>query len=590
MKRIILILVCSLAVFAATMVLTYKYVEKEALQDADQLNALLVDRVGDYANRTIRHTETDAVSYLSGLLYARQIEQDSTSFTEFHTTEDFKHELRATAYDVLDDFLRVNTYATSAMLIFTHGEKPGDGIYAPLVKRDDTNRYDFSNSSQLSLFDSFRETHPQRHPIWCLPSTSSPQLPGDIILFYVPVYDEAEQFFAAFIATYDIAMLQKWLASILPYGTGKSCVFIVNGNNDIITSTFNYDKASFSSIADMQHSMERSGVLHRVDSAEVSAPGVRFVADIDGDRFYVYAKKFKHMPWRVVVVCSESAVYAQVYHTANIVAVVSLIGMALMLICCTLIFRHMRNDLRRRVAMESELRLAAQMQLSMLRPDRASSARFDLAAYLKPAKETGGDLYDYVVRGDELLFVVGDVSGKGVSAALFMTQVCSLFRSAVARCDAPDAIVREINDVLARHNPNMTFCTMFVGIYNCATHLLQYCNAGHTRPLVLSDCRVSTVDVVPNMAVGVMEGFDYKSQSLSLKQSDTLIVYTDGVTEAMDGNHKLFGEQRLNDAVAATDACRDAREIVADITDALQCFTHGAPQSDDITILSLSIR
>ena len=585
MKRIILTLVCSVAVFAATMVLTYKYEEREALEDADRLNALLVNRVSDYADRMLRLTETSALSYLTGLFYTRDNESDTIGYTGFYTTEHFKQELGATVYDVLDDFLRINSHASSAMFIFASDGGGGDGKNAPMMKRDDSERYDLSGSRELADFATFKAKHPQHHAIWCLPSSSSP-LFGKSIVCYVPVNDEAGRFYAAFVATYDVNELQSRLISVLPYTGGKSGIFLVDNENAIVASTYDYDKSRYGNITEMQRAMTRAGVLHRVDSAEESASGARFIADIEGNRHYVYYQKLKHIPWRVVVVCSEEAVYAEVFHTANIVAVVSLIGMALMLICCIVIFRQMRNSLRHRVAMESELRLAAQMQLSMLRPDRATLTHFDLAAYLKPAKETGGDFYDYVVRGNELLFAVGDVSGKGVSAALFMTQVCSLFRSAVGRHDAPDDIVREINDVLARHNPQMTFCTMYVGIYDSVSHSLRYCNAGHTRPLAVVRGEVTMVDVLPNMAVGVMEGYDYKSQSMTLQQGDSLIVYTDGVTEAMDGRHRLFGEQRLVDAI---DVGRSADEIVADITDAVQRHTHGAPQSDDITILSIAI-
>lgn len=588
MKRIILTLVCSLMVFAATIFMTYKYVEGEELRDADKLNAMLVNRVSDYTDRSLRMSETATNSFLTGLLYTREhVQADGTLSTELYISDKYKTELKATVYEVLDDFLEINKHASTAMFIFAPDALPGGkhGIYAPSLKRGDYTRYDLSESYDFAASEHYKQIQRSTQPLWSIPSAQSP-IAGRSVLCYVPIYDVSGRFFAAFAVNYDVSDLQHRLSKLLPYDADNSGILLVDDKNNIITSTFEYARR-YKGVGDLQRELERSGVLHRPDSAEVTSPQVRYVAEIEGSRHYVYSHELKHIPWRVVVVCSESAIYAAVIHTANIVSVVALIGMVLMLACCMVIFRQMRNNIRHRVAMESEVRLAAQMQLSMLRPTTLESCDYSLAAYLNAAKETGGDLYDYVERGRELVFVVGDVSGKGLTAALFMTQVCSLFRSAVTRSADPADIVSEINDVLARHNPQMTFCTMIVGVYDPVSRCLRYCNAGHTRLLAVIDGRVGFVDVMPNMAVAVMEQYGYREQTLQLHPGDAIVAYTDGVTEAMNREHHLYGEQRLAGAITAT---HGAAQIIDDVTMALERYTGGEPQSDDITIMAITLR
>lgn len=589
MKRIILTLVCSLMVFAATMFMTYKYVEGEELRDADKLNAMLVNRVSDYTDRSLRMSETATISFLTGLLYTREhVQADGTSSTELYISDKYKTELKATVYEVLDDFLEINKHASTAMFIFAPDALPGGkhGIYAPSLKRGDYTRYDLSESYDFAASENYKRLQTAHGAIWSVPSSESP-VAGRRVVCYVPIYDVSGRFFAAFAVNYDVSDLRRRLSKVLPYGADNSGIFLVDDANAIITSTYNYDARRYSSAEEMQRELQRSGVLQRPDSAEVTSPEVRYVADFGGERHYVYSEELRHIPWRVIVVCSEDAIYAAVIHTANIVTVVALIGMALMLLCCVVIFRQMRNNLRHRVALQSELRLASQMQLSILRPSEAETDDFRLATCLKPAKETGGDLYDYVVRGRELVFVVGDVSGKGVSAALFMTQVCSLFRSAVSRCDGPAAIVSEINDVLSRHNPQMTFCTMIVGVYDPIERSLRYCNAGHTRPVAVIGGLAATIDVLPNMAVGVMEQYGYREQSLQLHEGDTIVAYTDGVTEAMNREHHLYGEQRLIETIGAA---QGAGQIIEATMASVARYSAGEPQSDDITIMAITLR
>ena len=167
-------------------------------------------------------------------------------------------------------------------------------------------------------------------------------------------------------------------------------------------------------------------------------------------------------------------------------------------------------------------------------------------------------------------------------AALFMTQVLSLFRDATHHSFSPEDIAREINDVLAENNPTMMFCTYIVGVLK--GNKLTFCNAGHNKPVIIrKDKQPELLQMRPHTALGLMEGFPYKNESLILAPDDVLLLYTDGVTEAMDVHHEQFGESRLIDALSANN-----NDYIDSVLSKVESFVGNYEQSDDITILSIT--
>ncbi len=243
---------------------------------------------------------------------------------------------------------------------------------------------------------------------------------------------------------------------------------------------------------------------------------------------------------------------------------------------------------------ESELRIAHTIQMSFLPkrfPPFPEKPEFDIYATLIPAKEVGGDLYDFFLLDDShLFFSIGDVSGKGVPAALFMAVSKTLMKGIASEKIPPADILGRTNRELCIDNDSMMFCTVFCGILNISTGELVYAGAGHNPPVtVTSDGRTAWLDVSPEIMLGVMEDAGYHTQQTILKSGDSLILYTDGVTEAMNHENKLYSNERLLQTLERQQSgC--AQEIVENILLSVHEFVGAVAQSDDITVLALTYK
>jgi sigma-B regulation protein RsbU (phosphoserine phosphatase) len=219
-------------------------------------------------------------------------------------------------------------------------------------------------------------------------------------------------------------------------------------------------------------------------------------------------------------------------------------------------------------------------------PDRDDIA---LAAKIVPAKEVGGDLYDFFIENDKLYFIVGDVSGKGIPASLVMAVTCRLFRSIASFHDKPEEIITSLNDSLSDGNESNMFCTAFLGILDLKTGHLDYCNAGHNAPLVIgSNGNVSAIPVEPNLPLGLFGGFPYQGQETNLGKGTMLYLFTDGVNEAEDMEMNQFGDDRLV-SLLEKNAGAEPKEIVETTFAQVQLHADGANQSDDITVMCIKI-
>ena len=237
---------------------------------------------------------------------------------------------------------------------------------------------------------------------------------------------------------------------------------------------------------------------------------------------------------------------------------------------------------------ESELNIAREIQLGMLPTDFPRRDDVSLHAMVQPAKEVGGDLYDFIEKGDTLYFLVGDVSGKGVPAALFMSIARAAFRFIGALGLPMDEVMRRVNNCLCDGNHNDMFVTIFAARLDLRTGEMDYCNAGHNPIVVVApDGTPEYLHAQPNLAAGLFEDFPYQAEKLQLAHGTRLVLYTDGVTEAERADKSQFGEERLSDWARGLrpDAASDA--AVIDLYTAVKRFTAGADQNDDITILSL---
>jgi sigma-B regulation protein RsbU (phosphoserine phosphatase) len=254
----------------------------------------------------------------------------------------------------------------------------------------------------------------------------------------------------------------------------------------------------------------------------------------------------------------------------------------------------LQETLQCKAQTESELDAAREIQFGLLPkilPRCPESDDFELHAVLAPARGVGGDFYDFTwLDKHRFFFMIGDVSEKGVPAALLMAVTRTLLRSHV-RCDVPlcDAIAR-VNDELASSNDSLMFVTVFCGLLDVRTGELEYCDGGHNPPCILP-CKapVMMLKKKTGLALGLMRGFRFQSERITLRPGDGLFLYTDGITEAMDTARRLYTEERLQSALTRL-AGAAVPDLVHEVMSDVQRFAAGAPQSDDIAVLALRYR
>ena len=219
-------------------------------------------------------------------------------------------------------------------------------------------------------------------------------------------------------------------------------------------------------------------------------------------------------------------------------------------------------------------------------PFPEDSDKLDIFASMEAAKDVGGDFYDFFrIDEDRIALVIGDVCGKGIPAALFMVLSQTIIRSKASQCASAAECMTETNRLLSSYSVESMFVTVFYVIYNTKTGLVTYCNAGHNPPHILhADGTVEKLPKTKNVIVGVYDGVKYKEDTLQLEHGDTLVMFTDGVTEARNQAREEFGTERLNYMLKGL-ANTNCRQMVETVKAGLATFVDGAEQHDDITML-----
>ena len=252
---------------------------------------------------------------------------------------------------------------------------------------------------------------------------------------------------------------------------------------------------------------------------------------------------------------------------------------------------ELKNTTASKAAIEKELKVAHDIQMSMLPktfPPYPERDDIDIYGTLTPAKDVGGDLFDFYIRDEKLFFCIGDVSGKGVPASLVMAMTRSLFRNISAHTAEPHRIAYTLNQALAEGNENSMFVTAFIGVLDLATGFLRYCNAGHNPPLLIGR-EVSLVPCQPNVPLGLMTDMEFEPQEIQFEHQMTIFLFTDGLNEAEDDLQVQFGDDRILHHLEASLAqgVIQPAEIVNQMAEAVHAFVDGAQQSDDLTMLAI---
>ena len=369
------------------------------------------------------------------------------------------------------------------------------------------------------------------------------------------------------------------------------------------------------------------------------------VLEIEGERCLVFYKPIKSTGWSAAIVCPEKEIFGGFNRLLKMALLIATLGLLLMFLTCFRVvsktmrplsalagqarniaegnfkvvlpksdrqdeigvlsnsFENMRSslvsyidELTRTTAantrIEGELQIARGIQKGMLPsifppfPDRKD---VDLYASMTPAKEVGGDLYDFFIEKGNLYFCIGDVSGKGVPASLIMAVTRNLFRVMGQQGLPPDEIAGRLNEILCQGNDQMMFVTMFIGRINLETGLMDFCNCGHNPPVTVSRSgEVAFLESLPNTPLGVQPGFWFEEEIIDDVRGTTLFLYTDGLNEAENEDFEQFGDDRLLSVIKSNHSL-DAESMVKEMSKAVAGHVKKAEPSDDLAMLCLRI-
>ena len=463
---------------------------------------------------------------------------------------------------------------------------------------------------------------------------------GNIIMttYSYPIYNPQGEMVAIFTADLSLEWFAEQVNSIRPYPNAYN-LMIGRGGSFLV-----HDRREKILNETMFASARASGDPEMLEMAHNMVNGEQGVSEFtrQDKHFYLFYAPVKATGWSVAVACLHSDIFAGVDSVRKFSYLVGIIGLLLMTLICFLTIRRMTRPLTEiadaamdiaqgnlstelpkvkshdemrtlhdsfadmqqslltyidelksttanKERIESELRIARAIQMGMVPkifPPFPEREDIDLYAKLQPAREVGGDLYDFFIEHEKLHFIIGDVSGKGVPASLVMAVTCRLFRTIASYIDTPEGIVSALNEALSESNDSNMFCTAFVGILDLKSGELRYCNAGHNPPVVVRpEGGAELLKVMPNLALGVWSGFDFQGESYQMQRGSTLFMYTDGVTESEDLDKQLYGDQRLLDLLNQQQS-HAPRILTERVLDDIAAHSKGAEQSDDITILS----
>ena len=464
----------------------------------------------------------------------------------------------------------------------------------------------------------------------------------DMIISYCkPLKDRQGEYIGTIAVDLSLEWLSRTISAVKPYPNsytimiGKGGTFFVHPDSTklfyqtIFTQTLLEPDTAITSLG---HAMQ------------AGKEGFRQL-NVNDEDCYVFYKPLADTGWSVGIVCPAHDIFSGYYNLLNIMIGIVIVGLMLMLMVFSGIiskqmepleelvyqaeaissgrfdesltelhrndeigqlsnsFRDMQQSLVRQMEelkqvneqkgrIEGELKIARDIQMAMLPkifppyPDRKD---IDLFGQLTPAKEVGGDLFDFFIRDEKLFFCIGDVSGKGIPASLYMVVTKSLFRTVASHEASPDRIVYALNETMSHDNDSNMFVTFFVGVLDLPTGRMYYCNAGHDAPLLIGHTGAGMLPVDSNLPIGVMDGWKFTKQETLVDPDTTIFLYTDGLNEAENIKHEQFEMTRVIEVAQTLQKKNEFNPttIVSQMTDAVRKFVGEADQSDDLTMLAL---
>ena len=420
------------------------------------------------------------------------------------------------------------------------------------------------------------------------PDESDPKV--TLITYTFPIHDEFGDIAAVVGVDYNAEELGKMLNARHMFPS--SYHILISGQGKLICGP--EEVGNTHQLAEETLDMINDSSFERHASSTGHSTLLSFIDNEDGSKGYVFYSSPKSIkPWRIAVVNYDDEVFEPLI---KIRWRDLLLTMAGLLVLAFIVQRSAKNISKLQQAtierehIDSELNIARKIQMDMLPKGEKTALRddCDVVGLLDPARMVGGDLYDHFIRDEKLYFCIGDVSGKGVPAALVMAVAHTLFRSISAHESNPARIMQALNETSCQRNEQNMFVTMFIGVLDLPTGRLRYCNAGHDKPFVIGK-ETKQLPAKPHLPLGVMDNMIYTTQETVLQSGESLFLYTDGLTEAMNESHEQFGlkrvEKGLQDCIG--NKPNVAEKIIRTMTNRVNAFVDGAEQSDDLTMLAI---
>lgn len=617
----ILLVVSILFVVALTVVAIFSHVltTREAQKSAtNMLNASIAD-----IERTLAHVESSS---------------QSAAWLAVENSQD-----EAYLYHITQKVVEENPYVIGSAIAFDTNYVNNRYQFAPYTYKEEKTgvlkQRQLGENYNYFASEWYRIPADSGEPYWSEPYFDEGGGDQMMATFSCPVKDSTGRIFAVITADISLDWLADKVSSIRPYKnshatlTSRKGVYLSKGNN------IDLSEETLLTTAQRVKDPKIIELSNKIMNGETGCTQYKYKGR---PGFAVYGPL--RNGWSLAITCPYKEVLKQTSHIHKILLITGLIGLIILFFVCRYTirkitqpitefssaaqsmaqgnfqaqlpeiktedeihhlrdsFEYLQNSLTTYISelkettkanerMESELSIAQAIQLGMLPKEFPSTEEYSIHGIMHPAKEVGGDLFDFRDKDGRLYFTIGDVSGKGVPAALVMAltlAACRFFNSMGLELDR---LVEQLNSNVSDNNDANMFATIFVGRMNFENRTLEYCNAGHNHIIVIPpDSSPYYLKAKPNLAIGLFEDFSYQKEQLDVPAGTKLVLYTDGVTEAENKSQELYGNERLLDLVSS-DAfrCLSAEEMTKNISDSVHAFAEGNEQNDDITILCISL-
>ncbi len=460
----------------------------------------------------------------------------------------------------------------------------------------------------------------------------------DMIASYCkPMKDSKGQYVGTISVDLSLKWLSQTISAVKPYPNSYSIMVGAGGTYFVHPDSTKLFYQTIFTETLMHEDTARTALGHAMLNGEEGMKQLK----VDGKDCYVFYKPLSTTGWSVAIVCPESDIFGGYYRLYRAVAGIIILGLLVMF---TIFSRIIRNEIRplkrlsqqagiiasgkfdvelpddsrsreihdlsqsftgmqkslvtyidelknttaSKAAIENELKVASDIQMSMVPrifPAFPSRSDIDVYASMTPAKEVGGDLYDFFIQDEQLYFCIGDVSGKGIPASLFMAVTRNLFRIFAQQGHTPEEIATQINIFLAKDNERGMFVTMFIGMIDLTTGKLSYCNCGHNPPIIdgkFLDMKYN------NQPLGLWEDDPFEGESIDNICGRQLLIYTDGLNEAENQQQQLLGNKRLLELMADAPSL-NSHQVIDMLKEAVEQHRAGADPNDDLTLLCLRL-